>query len=243
MLTPAPGWQGDPATIHELRRGFLAMLPLWAGAIPFGIAFSLTAREAGMTALDIQLMSLTVFTAAAQVSAVALMNVGASTIEILVTTVGLSVHLPLIGVAVARELQLSRLGRLGTALLLTDATYAVAAALGPLRAPVLVGAGASMYLGWNAGTALGLLVGGAIPDPQQYGLDFVVPLTFLAVVLPLIRNRVALLVVVCSAAGTLLFTPFLPTGFAILLAALPACLLGARLTTSTPATPRSRGAR
>lgn len=241
MLAAARDGHDQPDTVDQFRRGFLAMLPLWAGVIPFGIAFSLTARDAGMTALDIQLMSLTVFTAAAQVSAVALMNVGASTTEILITTLGLGVHLPLIGAAVDRELRLSRLARLGAAWLLTDATYAVSAALGPLKTPVLFGAGVSMYLGWNAGTALGLLVGEAIPDPQRYGLDFVVPLTFLAVVLPMIRNRVTLLVVGCSAAGTLLIASYLPTGFAILLAALPACLLGARLTGGIPTAGRQDG--
>jgi predicted branched-subunit amino acid permease len=216
-------------TTRLFRRGFLAMLPLWAGAIPFGIAYSVAAREAGMDALSIQLMSLTVFSAAAQISAVSLMQLGAAPIEILITAVGLNVHLPLFGAVIARELHLSPFKRLGTAYLLTDATYAVCAALGPLRTPVLIGAGASMFLGWNLGTLLGLLVGQAIPDPRQVAIDFVVPLTFLAVLIPLIRTRIALIVAALSAVGTLILGTWLPIGFTILVAGVSASLFGAQL--------------
>jgi predicted branched-subunit amino acid permease len=229
------------STFGLFKRGFLAMVPLWAGAVPFGIAYGVTAREAGLSILDVQLMSLTVFSAAAQISAISLIQVGASTIEILIAAIGLNVHLPLFGVAIARELHLSPFRRIGTAYFLTDATYAVSAAQGPLRTPVLIGAGVSMYLGWNSGTALGLAAGQAIPNPQQYAFDFVVPLTFLAVVVPLIRTRVSLLVATCSASGTLLLAVWLPIGFSILIAGVSTSMFGAWMTRSVSAASEERG--
>lgn len=230
MTITADASYQEQSAVGLFRRGFIAMLPLWAGAIPFGIAYSVTAREAGMSALDVQLMSLTVFAAAAQISTVALLDLGASTTEILITAVGLNIHLPLFGAAVAREVHLTPASRLATAFILTDATFAVSVAQGTLKLPILLGAGLSMYLGWNTGTALGLLAGGALPDAQRYAIDFVVPLTFLAVVVPLIRSKVALLVAACSVAGTLALAVWIPVGFAILIAGVASSLLGARMT-------------
>lgn len=230
-----------PESSHGFRTGFLAMLPLWAGAIPFGIAFGMAAREAGMSAFEAQLMSLTVFTAAAQVSAVSLIDLGASPVEILITTLVLNAHLPLIAATVARELRPAGLTRLGTAWLLTDGSFAIASGKPPLRLPVLIGAGVSMYAGWNLGTATGLIAGNAIPDPQALAIEFVVPLTFLAVLIPLVKSRTTLLVTVIAAAGTLLLASWLPVGFALLIAALTASLVGAFL--STPETERAQAGR
>lgn len=221
----------DESSNRKLFRiGFLAMLPLWAGAIPFGIAYSLTATQAGFSGIEAQLMSLTVFAAAAQISAVTLIDIGASTTEVLITAIGLNIHLPLFGAAIARETSLSVRSRISVASLLTDANFAVSAAQGPLRTPVLLGAGLCMYLGWNAGTAIGLLAGGAIPDPQQFAVDLVVPLTFLAVLTGMVRNRPALIVAISAAAGTLFLTMWLPIGIAILLSSVAASLIGVRLT-------------
>jgi hypothetical protein len=60
----------------RFAQGFPAMLPLWTGAIPVGIAYGAAAREAGLSLAETQLMSLTVFSAAAQMSAVALIGAG-----------------------------------------------------------------------------------------------------------------------------------------------------------------------
>jgi predicted branched-subunit amino acid permease len=54
--------------------GFIAMLPLWTGAIPMGIAYGVAARGAGFGLGETLLMSLTVFSAATQVSAVSLLS-------------------------------------------------------------------------------------------------------------------------------------------------------------------------
>jgi len=36
-----------------------------------------------------------------------------------------------------------------------------------------------MLLAWNVGTAIGAIVGAALPDPRRLGVDLVVTLTFL----------------------------------------------------------------
>ena len=42
-----------------------------------------------------------------------------------------------------------------------------------------LGTGVSMYLAWNAGAAIGLLAGNALPESARSGIDLVAPLTFL----------------------------------------------------------------
>ena len=83
-----------------------------------------------------------------------------------------------------------------------------------------------MYLGWNTGTILGLLVGSAAPNPGQLGLSVVVPLTFLAVLTPLVRNWTTGLVVLVAGLVTLAVAPHAPSGVAVLAAGLAGSTIG-----------------
>ncbi len=209
------------------RRGFLAMLPLWVGAIPVGIAYGVAAHTAGLSGLETQLMSVVVFSSAAQVSAVSLLRADAPAPLLVVTAMALNVQLVLLGLAIGRQMRLSWAERLATAALLTDGAYGVSAAHGQLRLPFLLGAGASMFLGWNVGTALGIVAGQMLPDPRGSGIDFVVPLAFLAVLAPLLRTRAAVVVALVSAAAVLVLGTFLPGGVAVLGAGVAGSAAGA----------------
>jgi predicted branched-subunit amino acid permease len=208
-------------------RGFLALLPLWAGAIPSGIAYGVAARAAGLGPGETQLMSLVVFSAAAQVGAVSLLGAGAPVALLVGTALALNAQLPLLGLAVGRQTRPSWPARLVAAWFLTDGAYGIAAACGPLRLPVLLGAGVSMYTAWNAGTALGSVLGAVVPDLRRLGVDFVVPLTFLAVLVPLVRTRTAALVALVAGATALLLARLVPGGVAVLGAGLVGSAAGA----------------
>lgn len=212
----SPAAQPDsPAPRALFARGFLAMLPLWAGAIPFGIAYGIAARSAGLGPGETQLMSLIVFSAMAQVSAVALLETGAPTAVLIGTALALNAQLLLLGLAVGRQVRLSWAERLVAAWFLTDGAYGITAARGRLRLPVLLGAGVSMYVAWNLGTGLGTSAAHLLPNPRRLGLDFVVPLTFLAVLVPLVRTRVAALVALVAGLTALLLAQLAPGGIAV----------------------------
>ncbi|HEV2235668.1 MAG TPA: AzlC family ABC transporter permease, partial [Ktedonobacterales bacterium] len=70
---------------REMRRGFVALIPLWPGAIPFGLAFAILARTAGFSALATQALSLFIFAGAAQVATVTLYAGGAGAVAIVLT--------------------------------------------------------------------------------------------------------------------------------------------------------------
>jgi len=207
--------------------GYLALLPLWSGAIPAGIAYGVAARSAGLSVLETQVMSLVVFSAAGQIGAVSLIAGGASPLLLIGTVLALNAQLLLLGVAIGRQLRLSWLERLAAAWLLTDGAYGVSLGVGPLRLAVLLGAGASMYSGWNLGTLLGAVLGAVLPGPRAYGIDLVAPLAFLAVLVPLVRSRPALLVAVVAGLTALLLLQVLPGAVAVLGAGLVGCAVGA----------------
>jgi predicted branched-subunit amino acid permease len=208
-------------------RGYLALLPLWSGAIPAGVAFGVAARSAGLSVLETQTMSLVVFSAAGQIGAVSLIAGGASPLLLIGTVMALNAQLVLLGLAIGRQLQLSWVERLATAWLLTDGAYGVSLGVGPLRLAVLLGAGASMYTGWNLGTLLGAGVGAALPSPGAFGIDLVAPLSFLAVLVPLVRSRPALLVAVVAGLTALVLVRIAPGGVTVLGAGLVGCAVGA----------------
>ena len=223
-----------PTWRRDFREGFLAMLPLWAGAIPSGMAFGVAARAVGIGALDAQIMSLTVFTAAGQITAVSLVGSGSTLVATLITVLAVNAQVPLLGMAAARQLQPSLIQRLQLSIFLTDGAFGIAAAREPLRHYVLIGAGLSMYLGWNIGTAIGLTAGEALGDPARSGLDFVVPLSFLAVLVPLIRDRATVTTVAVAAAVAVAVLQIAPIGVAILAAGVAGSIAGVHASRSNP---------
>lgn len=192
------------------------MMPLWTGAIPAGVAYGVAARGVGLGPGETQVMSLIVFSSAGQVGALSVLREGGAAALVIATAVALNAQLPLLGVTIGRQLRLSWPRRLAVAALLTDGAYGIAAGRGPLRLPVLLGAGAAMYLAWNVGTALGVVVGERLPNPDRLGFDLVIPLTFLAVFAPLVRGRSELLVVIVAGTSALLLSRIAPAGVGIL---------------------------
>jgi predicted branched-subunit amino acid permease len=113
----------------------------------------------------------------------------------------------------------------------------VASGEGRLRLPVLLGAGASMYVGWNLGTAIGVSAGAVVPDPRRIGVDLVVPLTFLAVLVLQVRTRTAGVVAMVAAGTALVLLQVVPSGVAVLGAGVVGSLVGGWRTRFGPPCP------
>lgn len=206
------------------------MLPLWAGMVPFGIAYALAAAEAGLSAFETQLMSLAVFAGAAQFSAAALFADGASGFSILLTAFALNIRHLLYGLTLSRRFVLSFRQRLLAAHLLTDEAFGVAYASGSSNPSFLFGSESSLFFVWNVSTLIGISLGDVLADPSQLGLDFIFPLAFLALLVPLLRGRVELEVAVVAGAVAWLCSRAWPVGPSVLMAGVVGSLLGAWLT-------------
>ncbi len=214
--------------------GFRAMAPLWLGVIPFGLAYAVIARDAGLSALETQALSVLVFAGSAQVSAAGLFGVGAGGLEIVLTTLLLNARHVLYGVSLGRRTPLTPRQRPVAAYFLTDEAFGVVAASSERRFAFLLGAELSLFLTWNLATFGGALLGAAIPDPAEIGVDLVFPLAFLALLVPLVRTRVELAVAVASGALAFALDRALPAGLPILVTGVLGSLLGAWLTRTRP---------
>ena len=178
------------------RRGFWALAPLWLGVVPFGLAFAVTARAAGLSLLETQALSVFVFAGAAQFSAVGLIAAGAAGLEIVLTTLLLNVRHLLYGLSLGRVFHLTRRERPVAAFFLTDEAFGVAAAAKERSFAFLMGIELSLFMMWNLATFSGFLLGATIPDPAKLGVDLIFPLAFVALLVPLVRTRVELVVAV-----------------------------------------------
>jgi predicted branched-subunit amino acid permease len=92
-----------------------------------------------------------------------------------------------------------------------------------------LGAGLSLYGAYNLATLAGVLAGRLLPDPRRLGLDFVFPLTFLALLLPLLRSWRHGVAAAVSAVAALLLSHVAAGGVTVLLAAITAAGLGVAL--------------
>ncbi|HYO29662.1 MAG TPA: AzlC family ABC transporter permease [Thermomicrobiales bacterium] len=246
---PAPGARGSGAeaavdlTVHPreadhdgrspFRRGVAAVAPLRLGVVPFAVALSLLARSAGLDPWQTQASSALNFAGSAQVALVTLVAGAGGWSAILVTGVLLNLRHVLYGLSLRPLVRVERPAqRWALPFLLTDEVYGVtvrAATRGEVGPAFVLGAGLGLYLPYNLATLAGSLLGGLLPDTSAWGLDVVFPLTFLALLMPLVRSRRHLLVAVVAGGAALALSPFAPGGATILLASVGAAALGAVL--------------
>lgn len=203
--------------------------------IPFGFAYAVTARSAGLSLIETQALSALVFAGSAQLSAVGLFAAGAAGLEIVLTTLLLNVRHVLYGLSLGRELSLTRRQRPVAAFFLTDEAFGVVATARERSFPFLLGVELSLFIAWNVATLAGYLVGAAIPDPERLGVDLIFPLAFLALLVPLVRTRIELVVALVSGALAFGLARVAPGGLPILLTGVGGSLLGAFLTRGQPA--------
>lgn len=87
-------------------------------------------------------------------------------------------------------------------------------------------AGLGIFLFWNLMTAVGAILGDAMGDPKQWGLDGAAVAAFLALLWPRIKGLQPAAIAVVCAVVTLLAVPLVPPGVPILVAAVVAGLIG-----------------
>jgi 4-azaleucine resistance transporter AzlC len=210
------------------REGARLVAPLGIAVFAFGVAFGVFAHAAGMGVAAPIVMSATTFAGSAQVAAASILGAGGGSAAAIAAALLLNARYVPIGVSVARGFSGGPVRRLLGAQLVVDESWAIAARRG-FDFRVLVGAGAVLYVAWNAGTAIGVFGGGVLGDPRELGLDAAFPALFLALLLPQVRSRRALAAALLAAAIALVLVPFAAPGIPIVAASV-ASLLGWRRT-------------
>jgi 4-azaleucine resistance transporter AzlC len=224
------------------RAGVRAVLPLLPAVLAFGVSFGVLAKAAGMGAAASLVMSATTFAGSAQFAVVSVLGAGGTAAAAIVAAVLLNARYGPMALAAADVFKGGPLRRLLEAQLLVDESWALSNRDGRFDRQVMLGAGALLYVGWNAGTAIGVVAGDSLADPATLGLDAAFPALFLALVAPLLRTRTAVAAALLGAGIALALTPLTPAGVPVI-AATAACLVGLARPRSLPAAARAGEAR
>lgn len=205
-----------------------------SGVVPFGAVMGTAASEAGLSLIQSVLMNFFVFGGAAQLASLDLMTKGATVLVVVATGLIINLRFLLYSAAISPTLRDSGFWtKLLGAYFLTDQSYAVMSAheshFKSSREAVqfYFGACACMAITWHLSVLAGFLFGNFAP--RSWALDYAVPLSFVALVIPTLKNRKYLMVAVVSGCcGVLLYR--LPFNLGLIASALVAIGLAFVLT-------------
>jgi 4-azaleucine resistance transporter AzlC len=206
-----------------MRSGVRLGLPLFPAAAALGASFGVLARTAHLDAVAAVVMSATTFAGSSQVAAVSVLGAGGGVAAAVAAALLLNARYAPIGISVAQSFRGSVVRRFAQAQLVVDESWALSR--GDL--PVLLGVGATLWIAWVGGTAVGALAGQAIGDTSAFGLDGAFAALFVALLATQLGSRSHVRVAVLGAAIAALLIPLTPPG-APILAATAALLAGGR---------------
>ncbi len=202
-----------------MRDGFKAGLPIAAASLLLAISFGVLARPVMGTVAPI-VMSALVFAGSAQFAALAVLAAGGGAGAAIVAGVLLNARYLPMGIALAPSLRGGPLRRAAVGQAMVDASWAMASrGAGRFDPAFMVGATAPNYPAWVGGTAIGVLAGDLIGDPERLGLDALFPAFFLALlVTELGRGRRAVAAAAIGAVVALTLAPVTGPGVPIIAA-------------------------
>jgi len=181
--------------------GMRSVAPLLVGVIPFGLIFGVTAAGSAVGGGLGYATSLIIFAGAAQLAAVQLFTEEAAAAVIIATALVINARHLMYSAALAPHFrEFPRVWRLGLPYILTDQAFAVSiikyeTELDPVyRRWFYFGGAMALWTTWQISTATGVVLGASIPE--SWSLDFAIPLVFLALLVPALRNRPSILAAV-----------------------------------------------
>ena len=193
-----------------LTKGLLSVAPHMFSVIPFGIVCGAIGIELGFSPILVYAMSIIIFGGASQIVFLQLLSGGASTL-IAVTSVGVinSRHL-LYGAVLSEYLEkLTLFKKLIISYFIVDQGFAESNKFFKKNKSQinnhyhLLGTGITLWICWQISTILGIILGSFIPD--ELGLKFAVPLTFIAILVNELRKLDQIIVIFVSGISSLLF--------------------------------------
>jgi 4-azaleucine resistance transporter AzlC len=209
--------------------GLNAALPICLGYLPIGLAFGVLARQAGLTPPEIGLMSILVYAGSSQFIGAAMLQTGAASLSIILTTFFINLRHLLMSAALS-----TYLGRVDKKVLplyaygITDESFGVNLNRfhqGNWGIIPALAVNHATNLTWIASTVAGGLGGGFIPA-GAFGLDFALIAMFLCLLVLHLRNRRSIVVALMAAGLSVILSILLPGNTHIILAASTAATLG-----------------
>lgn len=221
--------------MSPLRRGLIDGLPFALTGIPFGLVYGIVAVEAGLDYLQAFSMSLLVFGGASQFAALAQLQDGAPALMAVAAGLMINLRMAIYSASLAPHMGMGPLWKRALAsYMLVDNAY-VCAITEFTRRPKQPISDRFLYyfatatpicLSWMIATVIGIFGGRAIP--ASYGIDFAVPLAFVALIAPMLRNLAQVAAALVSVLSVV-FLAALPYNSELILGGLLGMLVGSEV--------------
>ncbi len=220
---------------REFWQGFRDGTPFILVIVPFGAVFGVVATEAGLNLAQTMGFSVLVIAGAAQFVAVQMMTDNAPVLIVLAASLAVNLRMAMYSAALAPHLgPISWWKRGVVSYFMVDQAFA-ASILKYETVPNLTNAQKfAYYMGvivpvcplWYVATWGGAVLGQAVP--AELPIDFAVPITFLALIVPMLRSMAHVAAALVSIVGVLVLS-FMPFNTGLLVAALLAMMTGAEV--------------
>ena len=213
---------------REFWKGVLAQLPVQLGVIPFGLVFGVLGIASGLTATQTILMSSIIFGGASQIVFAQLWSYGTSPIITGGSVAIINMRHIIYSANVSFYISsLPLRWRIVLGYLLTDEAFAVSFQEFENKNKFahyhLLGGGLTLWVFWQISTVAGVFLGANIPP--YLNLEFAIPLTFIAIILPKLKSLAQISTAV-TASIISIFGQELPYGLWIIVASISGMFIG-----------------
>ncbi|WP_445672106.1 AzlC family ABC transporter permease [Pseudomonas inefficax] len=215
---------------QAFKQGAHSALPLTSGIVPFGLITGVTAIGMGLSPADAVGMTLLFYSGSAQMVVMQLMQSAALPVTMVVTALVINLRFLMYSASLAPQLgHLPRRRKWLMAFLLSDQSFALctlkmgSGELGRHAYPYYAGTAITMWFGWNLSVLAGMYLGAGIPE--DWSLGFAIPLSFLALLIPGIRNA-AMLGAALTGGALAVLAADLPYNLGLLVGALGGIIAG-----------------
>ncbi|SNR54658.1 AzlC family ABC transporter permease [Halorubrum vacuolatum] len=178
----------------DIRAGVRDVSPLLLGIAPFGLVAGIASVEAGLDFAQAVGMSIIVFAGASQLAALELIGANAPFAVVVATAVVINLRVVMYSASIAPYFaDYGERLRAGLAYVLTDQAYALSIAefttaeTERSRFRYYLGVATPLWIVWQISTVIGFVLGAGVPE--EWGLTFAVPLVFLALLVPAMKDR------------------------------------------------------
>jgi predicted branched-subunit amino acid permease len=218
--------------------GLRDSLPFALVVSPFGLLFGVVASEAGLKIVEVMGMSVLVIAGAAQFAALQQMLADTPTLMVILTALTVNLRMAMYSASLTPHLGGAALWKRAlAAYLMVDQSYVLSIAKFETEPEMTASDKLRYYFGtmivitpiWYAASLAGALLGKAIPP--EFALDFAVPITFLAMVAPMVKSLAHLAAALVSVALALALAG-LPYALGLVVAAIAAMITGALVETA-----------
>lgn len=211
------------------RGGMRAVFPALPANVPFGLVAGVVAVDVGFSSLEGVLLSGLWFAGAAQLAAMELLGENAPLLVVLVTALVVNARYVMYSAAIAPYFdEFSRPMRWLASFFLLDVTFALAVTEFESDSTrddlsFYLGAAIPLWGVWTGASIVGVLLGARIPP--AWGIDFAIPLVFLALLAPSIEGRASIVAAAVGGVGATLGAG-IPLNLGLIIAALCGVVAG-----------------